>query len=222
MKKLIVATGMMIVLCASVTRGGEIKRIGKPIGGANKKSANLCYNGGFDVPGNPLDGWMIDYAWTGNHFYTGNRSKIHYLSEHAGRRSVMHINGSSGETKVESLPIPYEHGKHYRCTMDYKSTTGPHIYFTGYQWKPGIRPYSDKQIHIGDLRRLYKSQFRNHKERGIGNGWKRTTFEFPLPNPSKLALKHLRYVRVFTVYVVVIADAPGEAWIDKVVVTQID
>ena len=185
------------------------------------KGAELCHNGGFSHAEDPLNGWMIDYAWSGNSHYMGNKSHIKFLPRYGGKSGVMHVDGRGGETKVECLPIPFERGARYRCTIDYKATTGPHIYFTGYKWKPGIRPYADKPVHIGDLRRIYKSAFRNHKVRGLSGGWKRETFEFPMTNASALSLKHLKYVRFMTVYFVVVQYARGEAWIDNVSVKRI-
>ena len=181
----------------------------------------LCHNGGFQNAEDPLNGWMIDYAWTGNSYYLDNKSRITFLPRYGGKRSVMHVDGRSGETKVECLPIPFERGARYRCTIEYKSTTGPHIYFAGYKWKPGIRPYADKPVHIGDLRKIYKSAFRNHKVSKGSGGWKRETFEFPLPNASELSLKHMKHVRFITVYFMVVVDAKGEAWIDNVSVKRI-
>ena len=41
-------------------------------------------------------------------------------------------------------------------------------------------------------------------------------------NPkSKLAQKHLKYLRFFTVFVIVVADASGQAYVDNVQVTRI-
>ncbi|MEM7391420.1 MAG: hypothetical protein AAF492_03650 [Verrucomicrobiota bacterium] len=95
------------------------------------------------------------------------------------------------------------------------------MYFTGYKWKPGVRPHEDP--HIGDLRRIYKSNFRGVKTSSAPGGWKRATFEFPLPDDklSSLAKKHLKYLRYFTVYIIVIADAPGHIYVDNVNVTRI-
>jgi hypothetical protein len=179
---------------------------------------NLCYNGTFDAPGNPLDGWMIDYAWTGHSTYKSNASRVSAVAAHKGRRDVLFINGTA-ETKVESRAIPFEQGARYRCTLEMQGNTTPHIYFTGYKWKPGIRPYENP--HLGDLRRIYKSQFRNHKVKSSSGGWKRVTFEFPLQNPSRLAKKHLKYLRFFTVYIIVITDAKGQVYVDNVRVTKI-
>jgi len=188
---------------------------------SSKGSNNLCYNGSFDSSSTngPLDGWTIDYRWTGNSFYQQNHNRCKPVASYGGKSQVLHVNGRAGETKVESRPIPFEQGARYRCTLNYKGTTGPHMYFTGYKWKPGIRPYENP--HIGDLRRIYKSQFRNTKVSSGGYGWKKVTFEFPMENPSKLAQKHLKYLRMFTVYIIVINDAKGEIYVDDVVVTRI-
>jgi len=231
-----VLTGWLMVLPLSVPAATPGNRLTPPsrlkppsrltAGGTASVTAGrgvtLCHNGGFDAPENPLDGWMIDYAWTGNSYYVNNKSRVQYLPSYGGRSGVMHLNGRAGETKVESLPIPLEHGARYRCTIEYKSTAAPHIYFAGYKWKPGIRPYHDKPIHLGDLRMIYKSTFRNHKITKKAGGWKSETFEFPMKNASELSLKHLKYVRFFTVYFILTKGAKGEAWIDKVTVTRIN
>lgn len=185
------------------------------------KGKNLCYNSAFENAENPFDGWMTDYAWTGNTHYLDNKSRITYLPGYAGRQNVMHINGKSAETMVECQPIPFESGARYRCTITYKSTLPPHVYFTGYKWKPGIRPYHDKQIHLGDLRKIYKGTFRDHKISTQAGDWKTETFDFPEENASELSLKHLKAVRFFTIYFIVTDDARGEAWIDNVIVTRI-
>jgi hypothetical protein len=147
-----------------------------------------------------------------------NHTRVSAEPAYRGKKNVLRIRGSS-ETKVESKPMAFEQGARYRCTLEMTGNTRPHIYFTGYKWQPGIRPYEDP--HLGDLRRIYKSAFRGHKVTGSAGGWRRVTFEFPMKEPSKLAMKHLRYVRFFTVYVIVIADAPGEIYVDNVQVTRI-
>ena len=179
---------------------------------------NLCHNGTFDHEEGPLHGWTADYQWQGNSHYMQNHTRVSVLPQYQGKRNVLFINGSS-ETKVESRPIPFEPGARYRCTLEMRSDTSPHIYFTGYKWKPGIRPYETP--HIGDLRRIYKGQFRNHDVKNIGGGWKRVSFEFPLENLSKLAMKHLRHVRFITVHMIVLADFTGKLYVDNVEVVRI-
>jgi hypothetical protein len=184
---------------------------------ALRSNENLCYNGTFDVTENPLDGWMTDYSWTGNSHYMANKTRVSAVASYKGRRNVLRI-GGGGETKVESRAIPFEEGAKYRCTLEITGAM-PHIYFTGYKWKPGIRPHENP--HLGDLRRIYKSQFRNHKVTGSSGGWKKVTFEFPMDNPSKLAKKHLKYMRLFTVYIIMVSGTGGEVHVDNVVVKRI-
>ena len=185
---------------------------------APRPQEDLCYNGTFDAAEKPLDGWMIDYSWTGSSHYMNNHTRVSAVATHRGKRNVLFINGTS-ETKVESRAIPFEQGARYRCTLEIQGSTMPHIYFTGYKWKPGIAPHANP--HLGDLRRIYKSQFRNHKVTGSSGGWKRVTFEFPLKDPSSLAEKHLKYLRFFTVYIIVINDENGQVYVDNVNVTRI-
>ena len=136
----------------------------------------------------------------------------------------MRIDGQSGgytDTKAECQPIPYEKGVRYQCSLDLQSSTGPHVYFVGYKWKPGIRPYYDKAPHPGDLRRIYKSEFREHKTKAGANGWSELTFEFPMENPSELAQENPKEIRFFTVIVIIVADARGEAYVDDVRITRL-
>ena len=195
-------------------------------GAGRAGSSNLCYNATFDSASTngPLDGWITDYRWEGNSHYMANQDRITVLPSYQGKKNVMHLDGQSGgytDTKVECRPIPYEKGARYQCSLDLESTTGPHIYFVGYKWQPGVRPYYDKAPHPGDLRRIYKSAFRDHKVSGGAGGWKRFTFEFPMENPSELAQQNLKEIRFFTVIVIIVADAPGQAYVDDVKITRI-
>ena len=190
-----------------------------PAAAGGGSGANLCFNGKFEQGTNGLDGWTFDYQWEGNSHYMQNHTRISVLRSFEGRSDVLFINGASAETKVESKPIVFEMGARYRCSLLLKGSTMPHIYFSGYKWQPGIRPYEDP--HIGDLRKIYKSEFRNHQITGGPGGWKRVSFEFPLPNLSELALKHLKEVRFLTVYAVVVDTGKGTAYIDDVEVTRV-
>jgi len=180
---------------------------------------NLCFNGTFDSTNGPLAGWTSDYRWQGNSHYMQNHTRVTVEPAYRGKKNVLHINGSP-ETKVESKPIPYVKGARYRCKLEMTGSTRPHIYFTGYKWQPGVRPYDEP--HLGDLRRIYKSAFRGHKISASSGKWQNVTFEFPMENPSELARKHLRHLRFFTVYIVVVFNSPGEVYIDNVEVTRIE
>jgi hypothetical protein len=184
---------------------------------ARSAGGNLCYNGSFDGGTNALDGWMSDYRWEGNSHYMDNHTRVSVLPDYGGRRTVLFIDGSA-ETKVESKPIPFEKGARYRCTLRLKGSD-PHIYFAGYKWEPGTRPHDDPEI--GELRKIYKSEFRNHSVKAEGGGWRKVSFEFPLKELSELALKHLKEVRFLTVYIVVVDTAKGQAYVDDVEVMKI-
>lgn len=179
---------------------------------------NLCFNGSFDVETNALAGWTYDYQWEGNSHYMANHTRVSALTSHGGRSGVLFINGTA-ETKVESRPIKFEPGARYRCSLLLQGNTTPHIYFAGYKWVPGVRPYEDP--HVGDLRKIYKSEFRNHQVTGGPGGWKRESFEFPMPDLSELAMKHLKEVRFITVYMVVVDTGKGQAYVDDVEVVRI-
>lgn len=188
------------------------------------QSSNLCYNGSFDSTNAPLDGWTTDYRWEGNSHYMANQDRIAVLPSYHGKKNVMHLDGQSGgytDTKAECQPIPYEKGARYQCSMDLEATADPHIYFVGYKWQPGLRPYNDRPPHLGDLRRIYKSSFRDHKVSGGGGGWRRVTFEFPMETPSELAKQNLSEIRFFTVIVIIVADEQGQAYVDDVKITRI-
>lgn len=187
--------------------------------GQARPGQNMVFNGSFDHPDDPLKGWTVNLEWLGNSHYMKNHTRIAAVESYKGYRNLAHINGKSKETKIESLPMKFEQGARYRCTIDVNGNTNPHIYFRGHKWQPGIRPHDEPTIP--EMRTIYKSQFRGHKVQKGANGWKRITFEFPLEDLSSLAKKHLRYVRFFTVYAIVLADFPGEIYIDNVKVERI-
>jgi hypothetical protein len=147
-----------------------------------------------------------------------NKSRISAVESYKGYRNLAFVNGTS-ETRLESTPMKFEPGARYRCTIDINGNTSPHIYFRGHKWQPGIRPHDEPTLQ--ELRTIYKSQFRNHTVKNGPNGWKRITFEFPLENLSSMAKKHLKYVRYFTVYCIVLADFPGQVYFDNCKVYRI-
>lgn len=166
--------------------------------------SNLCYNGSFTSPADPLDGWIIDYAWTGNARYVNNRSTVSALPEFKGRQHVMRL-AYTYENKVECKPIEFELGARYQCTLDFIGDVPVRVNFNGYMWEPGVAPYPDPQIK--DLRRIFKSEAFS----GTANNWKSVKITFPQPEVSELAWSHLKQVRYFTVMVLVpAAGIPGK------------
>jgi len=178
---------------------------------------NLLENGNFDDPQDPFKGWMVDYAWTGNSVYMGNKSRVSLLPRDGMKKNVLQIMPKQGsESKVESQLIPYEYGARYRCKMDIKANVknkyGPtRVYFAGYRWLPGIRPHETP--YPGETRMVYKSK----AETGFPGSWKTISFDFPMQKLSSAAKKHLRQVRFISVYV---WTAQG-AWVDNVKVYKL-
>lgn len=169
----------------------------------------LIQNGSFDDPSDPLKGWVVDYAFTGNSHYSGNKSRVSIANEGA-RKNVVQF-GSNGDAgvKMECRSFPIEPGFRYTCTLDIKSG-GYRIYFAGYQFTPGVRPHENPDL--GELRMVYQSKA------AVGScaEWKQERIELPGVALSPQAIEHLRKVRQLTVYIWM--AKPG--MVDNVVVTK--
>ena len=114
--------------------------------GAAGSKENLCYNGTFDVAEKPLDGWTIDYDWTGSTHYQGNHTRVSPVASHKGKRQVMMINGAK-ETKAESRPIVFEQGARYRCTLEIQGSM-PHIHYSKAHVMTGTIAYLNRRCDI--------------------------------------------------------------------------
>ena len=116
---------------------------------------SLIENGNFDHPTEPLKGWIVDYAFTGNSNYVGNKSHVSIVTEGV-RKNVVQF-GSAGDAgvKMECRAFPLEPGFKYVATLDMKGA-GYRIYFSGYQFAPGVRPHENPEL--GELREIYKSK----------------------------------------------------------------
>ncbi|MDD5483044.1 MAG: hypothetical protein PHP98_05275 [Kiritimatiellae bacterium] len=158
---------------------------------------NLIENGNFDVPGDPLRGWVVDYAWSGNEYYIDNAQRVSIVPNESGRKNVMRLDGLTGAgTKVESSVIPFDIKQKYRATLFVKG--GPYrIYFAGYQWKPGIRPHDNPKPE--ELRMIYRSK----TETGTAKSWQSVSLEIPGAKASSASLQHLGRVRFIRLYVYV-------------------
>jgi hypothetical protein len=166
-------------------------------------------NGSFDDPANPLKGWIIDYAFTGNSNYVGNQSKVS-VSTDGARKNVVQF-GYAGEqgVKMESFAFPIEPGFKYTCSLDIKGG-GYRLYFAGYQFTPGVRPHEKPEL--GELRMIYQSK----ATVGSSTEWKQEKFELPGVSLSQQAIEHLKKVRYLTVYIWM--AKPG--YVDNVLVTK--
>lgn len=170
---------------------------------------NLIQNGTFDDPSDPLKGWVVDYAFTGNSHYTGNKSRVSIATEGA-RNNVVQF-GSNGDAgvKMECRSFSIEPGFRYTCTLDIKGG-GYRIYFAGYQFTPGVRPHENPEL--GELRMVYQSK----AAVGSSATWKQEKIELPGVALSPQAVDHLKKVRQLTVYIWM--AKPG--MVDNVVVTK--
>ncbi len=159
-----------------------------------QKTNNLIQNGSFDDPGDPFRGWTIDYKALGNEF-THNSKRISFLPFEDGRTSVMRVdNVMEGGTKAESSIIPFDISQKYRATLYVKG--GPYrIYFAGYQWKPGVRPYDNPRPE--DLRMVYRSKTAT----GRAKSWTLLSLDIPGVAASELSLKHMKKIRFLRLYI---------------------
>lgn len=185
-------------------------------GQAVMAQSNLCCNGTFSSPKDPLEGWTIDYGFTGSTVYMDNRSSISFCPEHLGRKQVLRI-AKVKESKVETPVISFEQGTRYQCTMDVLAGSGVRIHFNGYDWKPGVEPYEKPQLK--DLRQVFKGD----SFAGGPFPWRMVTVAMPHPKVSPLAQSHLRKIRFITVEVLVPADyqSDPETYIANVKITKI-
>jgi hypothetical protein len=157
--------------------------------------SNLCYNGSFTASTDPLDGWNVNYEWTGNVKGSGNHKNVSFLPEFKGRRNVLKmVVPRNYESKVETPLMEYEPGARYKCTFDLYADVGDvRILFLGYNWRPGIAPNDEPKLQ--DLRRIYKGDAISTS----GASWKPVTVTFPHEQISELAYSHLKKVRYATV-----------------------
>lgn len=171
---------------------------------------DLLENGGFDHPDHGLEGWIVDYAWSGNKHYAENADKVLLVPQKGSRGNAVKLLGDNGAgVKMESLPIPFDMDYSYECTLDIRG--GPYrVYLAGYKWKPGIRPHDDPEL--GELRMVYKSKAAS----GSASSWKEETTRLPGVKPTSMALQHLKQVRFVTVYIYFLQ--PG--FVDNVSLTR--
>ncbi len=175
------------------------------------QARNLLTNGSFEDPQDPLKGWITDYAWQGNRHYMGNASRVSVVAQESGRRNVAQLTspGDAG-VRLESMLLPFAQGAAYRATLRVKG--GPYrIYFSGYQWRPGIEPHDAPTIQ--EMRAAYRSK----AEAGQSGTWQTVTLDIPGTAASDLSVQHLQRVRFMTLYI----WFSGSGFVDDVVITQV-
>ena len=171
---------------------------------------SLIENGNFDNAGDPLKGWVVDYEWSGNSHYIGNKKHVSIATEGARKNVVkFDANGDDG-VKMECRAFPLEPGFKYVANLDVKSG-GYRIYFAGYLWAPGVRPHENPEL--GELRMIYQSK----ASVGTSDAWKTEKLELPGVTLSEAAIEHLKKVRYLTLYIWM--AKPG--FVDNVTITKV-
>ena len=187
-----------IIVCVIITLSST--------GLAQQDTQNYCYNGSFIEEKGNLDGWNLDYDWTGISHQQGNQLNASYLPEFHDKKNVMHMKVPSGyESKIECPLISYTTGDRYKCTFDiYIENVNMKMLFNGYNFKPGIKPYENPKMQ--DLRRNYKTE---QMDMNMGGGWQTKTMYFPnTPQVSSTAYSHLKKVRQICIFLYV----PGHTY----------
>lgn len=174
------------------------------------RAQSLLENGNFENAANPFQGWVTDYAWTGNSYYINNKEHLSIASEGERKNFVKFADAGQGGVKIESHPIALEPGYKYVCDMDVKGG-GYRLYFAGYQWTPGVAPHPNPEI--SELRMIYQSKAAT----GSSPSWKKERIELPGVKLSQEAMAHLKKVRFITVYIWMVS-AGG---VDNVTLTKV-
>ena len=157
-------------------------------------ASSIIDNGNFDDPVDPLKGWIVDYAFTGNSNYIDNKSHVSIVTEGIRKNVVQFGSAGGAGVKMECRSFPLEPGFKYTCTLDVKGE-GYRIYFAGYQFAPGVRPHENPDL--GELRMIYQSK----ATVGASEEWKQEKLELPGVKLSPQAIEHLKKVRYLTVYI---------------------
>jgi hypothetical protein len=167
---------------------------------------NYCYNSTFTSSKGPLDGWNVNYDWTGNTKQMGNHDNVSVLPSFNGRTNVLKIAVPSGfESKVETPLIPYEVGDMYQCTFDIcVEKVVVNTLFQGYNLKPGIPPSETPKLQ--NMRRMYKAEYVASK----GTMWKTVTVSLPNAQITELSYSHLKKIR----YITVLMYVPGATYFE--------
>lgn len=170
---------------------------------------NLLENGSFENAGDPLKGWVTDFAWMGNHYYANNKEQVSVAADGA-RKNVAKF-GSAGDAgvKLESQAFPFDPASRYSCTLEAKGG-GYRLYFIGYQWQPGIHPHEKPEL--SELRAVYNSKAVSSSS----PDWKQEKFEIPGVTPTPASVEAMRKIKFLTVYVWMVK--PGA--VDNVLLTK--
>ncbi len=170
----------------------------------------LIENGNFDHATEPLKGWIVDYEFTGNSHYVGNKSHVSIVTDGARKNVVKMDSPGDQGVKMECRAFPIEPGFRYTCTLDVKGG-GYRVYFAGYRFAPGVRPHENPEL--GELRMIYQSKATT----GTAADWKQEKLELPGVKPSPQAIESLKQLRYLTVYIWFVKSG----FVDNVTVTKV-
>ena len=199
---------LAVLVAAPEIRAQTVPRVAGPAGSAGAAQPVL-ENGNFANPTDPLKGWVVDYAWTGNSYYVGNKQHVSVEKE-GGKNVIKFGDAGAGGVKMESRAFPLEPGFKYVADFQIKGS-GYRIYFAGYQWAPGVHPHDNPEL--GELRLIYQSKALVSKS----DSWKQEKIELPGVTLSPEAIEHLKKVRYLTFYIFM--ASPG--YVSNVSVTKV-
>ncbi len=205
-----------------------------------RQGENLMFNGSFDHPDDPLEGWTYNYGFLYNRektqfdsrFYELNHERVSVLEREGGRQNVLQLQANAKDgsgTKVDGPPIAIDSNARYRLSM-WGKTTGPgaRIIVECYQWRPGIRPH-DGIPKLTELRRTFKSKpiyfpgTTDGAHSGPTRQWTRGVREFPdveMSRPARIAWQRAEFAVLHVV--AILGDNRGALYIDDVVLEKIE
>src|SRR5437867_1062362 len=82
------------------------------------RAQSILENGNFDNPTDPLKGWVVDYAWTNNSWYVGNKQHVSIITEGARKNVVKFDSNGDAGVQMECRAFPIEPGIKYVCNLD--------------------------------------------------------------------------------------------------------
>ena len=204
---------------------------GAPPGGADK---NLVFNGAFDDPTDPLNGWKYKFDLPGESWYFNNHEHVSVVDKEGSHRKVLALWGNveilqvPGQgTKTESRPMPVKPGGKYRFTAEARST-GPdcRIMIEGYHWKPGVKPHDGPEL--SELRRCYRSRqlYFGSSEGGtmggVGRNWQKSTTTFPKEGTPEEGQELFNKAEFMVVHIVAIGGSEGYLYVDNVTLERLN
>ena len=196
-------------------------------------ATNLVFNGSFDDPTDPLNGWQTTYTHKGESWYKDNLQFITVIPRDGTRTSVLRLHGTDAVlnvpgqgVKVDSRPVPLTLDGRYKFSARARST-GPccRILLEGYYWRKGVTPHDNPTLY--ELQKCYKSTqlFFGKDQSGemspVPSQWTEASQVIPEPlrmppdSPMwKIAKRGQDEVRFVVIHVVAIGGHDGDLFVD--------